>query len=171
MWEANRSALTIASGEELERFDLGDVVINGQRYTVLTGFEGSGKCWWCGGQLTGRSRQYCRGHMQPYYNHFMWQNASFQAMKRADKKCENCGASHETLKAGYSGYMRNLQVHHIVPLKGSARFFSAYNLPWNLVVLCLDCHHEIHRIMNGMSFELRRRLNEEQARKLQPVLF
>lgn len=141
MWEADRNALNICSGEELEYFGLGDVVINHTRYTILTGFEDKEhRCFWCGAELKGKAKRYCRGHMTEYYNHFRWDYASHKAHKRADYKCENCGRT---------GGGKSLEVHHIVPLKGAGRFFTAYNLPWNLIVLCHDCHQEIHAIMRN----------------------
>lgn len=45
--------------------------------------------------------------------------------------------------------MTNLQVHHIVPLNGQGRYYSAYNLPWNLIVFCTTCHLLIAAVMRG----------------------
>jgi 5-methylcytosine-specific restriction endonuclease McrA len=137
------SALEIITGAELERFNLGTVMINHTKYTVLTGYEGTGRCFWCGGVLKGKLKRYCRGHMTEYYNHFDRGYASLEARKRAGRKCENCGKPEDI-------YARrtNLEVHHIVPLKGETRYFSAFNLPWNLIILCHDCHTNLHRIMN-----------------------
>ena len=130
------SALDITSGFELERFGLGTVEIGHTTYTVLTGLEGTGKCFWCGGELKGKLKRYCRGHMIEYYRHFDWGYASNWARREANFKCQNCG------------HRGSLEVHHIVPLKGETRQFTAYNLPWNLIVLCHGCHMELHRIMN-----------------------
>lgn len=150
------SALDIRTGAELERFDLGEVVIGKHtRYQILTGYEsppqdGVRRCFWCGGALKGKLKRYCRGHMQDqYYRHFEWNTASGYALKRAGWACENCGVeeSHEVVP-GYSLTTRtNLEVHHIVPLVGARRDFSAFNLPWNLIVLCHACHLEIHAAM------------------------
>jgi len=38
-------------------------------------------------------------------------------------------------------------VHHIVPLNGGMRYFSAFNIPWNLVGLCRECHKAVHRVI------------------------
>lgn len=35
---------------------------------------------------------------------------------------------------------RHLEVHHRVPMNGEDRQYSILNLPYNLVVLCPDCH-------------------------------
>lgn len=136
------NALDIQSGQELERFDLGTVKVGGVDYQLLTGYEGNEErlCYWCGKKLTGKLKRYCYGCMTEYYNHFNWEYASFEAKKRADYQCENCGVKDPWQSS------TKLEVHHIVPLKGG-RFFSAYNLPWNLVVLCHKCHLEIHGIM------------------------
>ncbi len=179
MWETDRSALTIVSGSELELFALGMVVINRTDYTVLTGFEGRGVCFWCGGELKGKLKRYCRGHMQLYYQHFEWQSASGGALRRADFRCENCGTAQRYVENKWGQQIsNNLNVHHIVPLRGARRMFSAFNLPWNLIVLCLDCHHLIHRIMNNETAQLRRRLARIEAGReaaaalrIQPALF
>lgn len=148
----DKSALEIESGQELDKFDLGTVP-GFPRYSVLTGFEGNDNhlCWWCGSQIEGkRSKHYCNGHWPLYMRHFDWQYASKWALKRADGHCQNCFASGYYIKTldGYGNSRYSLEVHHIVPLKGGERQFTAYNLPWNLIVLCHDCHWELHRIMN-----------------------
>lgn len=142
----DRSALEIESGAELERFDLGCVLIGDREYTVLTGYEGTGRCFWCGAKLTGKLKRYCYGHMKEYYRHFEWGSAFRWALERAEDKCQNCGANQQFIQEGWSS-RTNLRVHHIVPLKGESRYFSAFNLPWNLVALCHPCHLEIHAIM------------------------
>lgn len=145
------SALRIQSGAELEHFSPATIIIHGISYIVLTGFEGTGRCFWCGGYLKGKRKRYCTGHMQLYYIHFLWTNAASWALERADHKCENCGKEREYIDWGWNGRRINLEVHHIVPLKGDRRDFSAFNLPWNLVVLCRECHLEIHRIMEAIN--------------------
>ncbi len=147
------TALEIKCGAELVEFLPREIPLKHTTYTVLTGYETeSGICFWCGKPLKRKAKHYCRGCMTQYYNHFNWSYASYEAKKRANYTCENCG------EKGRSAWRfcttpedqrTNLRVHHIVPLKGAARFFSAYNLPWNLVVLCHTCHLEIHRIMNN----------------------
>lgn len=142
------SALEIETVEELEKFDLGTVWISHTKYNVLTGYEGTGRCFWCGGELKGsKLKRYCRGHMKEYYRHFDWQSASRWAIERADHRCENCGVKEKPIEWGFNSYRINLEVHHIVPLKGNSRQFSAYNLPWNLIVLCHACHQEVHAAM------------------------
>jgi len=140
------SALEIEYAWELERFNLGTVVIKHTTYTVLTGYEGTGRCFWCGGELKGKLKRYCRGHMEEYYRHFEWGSASRWALKRAGYVCENCGVGGEYILYGLSRRY-NLEVHHIVPLNGRVRSFSAFNLPWNLIVLCHECHLAVHEAM------------------------
>ena len=139
----DKSALEIESGAELVQFDLGTVRINDTDYEVLTGYEGTGKCFWCGGYLKGKLKRYCYGHMAEYYRHFFWGSASQWALEKAEHKCQNCGKEEGRLNS-YTD-RTNLEVHHIVPLNGGSRTFSAFNLPWNLVVLCHECHVEIHK--------------------------
>ena len=132
------SALEIESGQELERFDLGTMVINHKRYTVLTGYENTDhKCFWCGEELTGKLKRYCYGHGRKYYRHFEWSSARSWCIDRQEGCCANCGE-----RGG-----RILEVHHIVPLKGELRYFTAFNLPWNLIGLCHECHQEVHAVM------------------------
>lgn len=124
------------TAQELEAFSPQSIVINHTTYIILTGFENTDhKCFWCGEELKGKLKRYCRGHMTEYYHHFAWTYASFLALKKADRKCMNCGSNHQP------------EVHHIVPLKGSRRDFSVYNLSWNLMVLCHKCHVAIHVVM------------------------
>lgn len=130
-------ALEIQSGQELERYQPNEVLIGGQAYKVLTGWEGTGRCFWCGGELKGKLRRYCYGHMKEYYRHFEWRSARNWCCERQEGLCANCGANH-----GYS-----LEVHHIVPLKGTPRYFTAFNLPWNLIGFCHECHQEVHAVM------------------------
>lgn len=162
------SALEIETVEELERFDLGTVMIGHIQYTVLTGYEGTGRCFWCGGELKGKLKRYCRGHMKEYYRHFNWQSASRWAIERSDYQCENCGMKEKTVDWGFSSYRTNLEVHHIVPLKGESRLFSAYNLPWNLIVLCHACHQEVHAAMRPPKLKPEKNILDswEEARKI-----
>ena len=154
-WTDPGGALNIRTGAELERFDLGPVLISGKRYTVLTGYEAAPVestrlCFWCGGVLKGKLKRYCSGHMKEYYNHFDWGYASTWAWKRAGHRCENCGIAEGDIPTIGRYYTRSgLEVHHIVPLKGASRQFTAYNLPWNLICLCHTCHVELHVVMNN----------------------
>ena len=143
------NALDLTCGAELERFCPCEITINHTTYTVLTGYEGQERrCFWCGGELRGKLKRYCRGHMKLYYNAFNWGYAAYEARRRADHRCENCGQAEVRVRDGRA----KLEVHHIVPLRGEPRFFSAGNLPWNLIVLCRDkCHKEIHAIMREAS--------------------
>jgi len=130
-------AFEIQSGQELERYVPNEVMISGKTYFVLTGYEGTGRCFWCGAELTGKLKRYCYGHMIEYYRYFEWPSARRWCCERQDGLCANCG-----LRLDYS-----LEVHHIVPLNGSPRYFTAFNLPWNLIGFCHDHHQEIHAVM------------------------
>lgn len=146
-WYEGGRALHIKTGDELERFDLGTVKLNHTIYNILTGYEPTGRCFWCGGVLKGKLQRYCYGHMIKYYRHFSWPSAVSWALDRASHGCENCGIKEIAVQVD-SWYTRsNLEVHHIVPLNGKSRQFTAFNLPWNLAVLCHDCHQAIHAVM------------------------
>ena len=142
------TAWDIHCGAELLTWEPQTIRIGYQNYTILTGFEGSGRCFWCGGDLEGKAKAYCRGkhHMDEYYRHFRWSYASTWAIRRAGHKCENCGK----LSGITFDVHARLEVHHIVPFAGRHRDeFSPFHLPWNLVVLCHDCHVLLHVILNG----------------------
>jgi len=143
-WVTPESALEITSVQDLLRFGMGTVTIGRQVYTVLTGLEGTGGCFWCGEELKGKLQRYCYGHMKLYYRHFEWGSAKAWCFERYGSRCANCGAAEAF---HYSSSMTNLRAHHIVPLNGQDRAFSAFNLPWNLICLCHDCHMEVHAAM------------------------
>jgi len=110
-------------------------------YKILTGWEASGKCWWCGTDFTDKhARRYCSLQCRTaYQNNFYWLWASNAALRRAKYRCQDCGTRGK----------RTLQVHHIVPLNGSDRIINALNKPENLIVLCKKCHRKRHQRVNG----------------------
>jgi len=134
-------AFEIESGQELGRFEPNQIEDWGKTYSVLTGYEGTGRCFWCGKEFDEKSkarhRHYCYGHMKEYYKHFEWLSARNWCCSRQDGLCANCDKRY-----GYS-----LEVHHIVPLNGGPRYFTAFNLPWNLIGFCHECHREVHAAM------------------------
>jgi hypothetical protein len=149
------NALDIRTGAELVKYCPAEFKLKGATYYVLTGYEappdedGVRLCFWCGQPLKGKLERYCYGHMKLYYQHFEWNTASRLAIERAGHRCQNCGVkeSRVRLHSFGSASMTNLRVHHIVPLNGSYRGFTAFNLPWNLIVFCHDCHQEVHAAM------------------------
>lgn len=151
------NALEIESGAELEKFLPDFVEINGRDYIVLTGYEGTGRCFWCGGELKGKLKRYCRGHMLEYYRHFEWSSARQWCGERQEWRCANCGKQCDA---------STLEVHHIVPLKGEKRFISAFNLPWNLIGFCHACHQEVHAAMRPPPKNRRGRDPWEEAGKV-----
>lgn len=117
--------------------DMGRLGLKNGVISRMTGLEtNSRNCWLCGAELKLRQQRYCSGHGALYHELFDWNYARACAINRV-RCCENCGSD------------ADLQVHHITPLEGRERYMSRYNLPWNLMVLCHDCHVEIHAVMNG----------------------
>ena len=115
-------------------------------FTVITGYEGTGRCFWCGDEIEGR-RRFCRGRKgcwTRYQEHFRWGYASVECLKLSGYTCANCGL--ELYPAYWKG-TRRLEIHHIIPLNGEDRTVSVYNIFWNLICLCHDCHMELHSIM------------------------
>lgn len=118
-------------------------------FTIITGFEGTGRCFWCGKDIVGR-RRFCKkgsGCWTHYQDHFVWGAAKVECLKRFDSKCANCGIEGVNLYVGDG--MINLRAHHIIPLEGEDRAVSVYNIFWNLVCLCHRCHTEIHKVMRS----------------------
>ncbi len=124
----------------------------------VTGYEETGSCAWCGGEFPDRRhRTYCSPECaQAYLGLFHWPEASKQALVRAHYKCERCGMSCQGLKyctwsnrrLWHYPYNRwNLEVHHIDPIGSNYyadRLWSLKNVPWNLLVLCKECHGIAH---------------------------
>lgn len=109
-------------------------------YQIMTGQEGTGKCWWCGGEFPDkRHRRYCSENCSDeYYRHFWWASATRWALERANHKCQECGADNS------APHYYNLVVHHIEPLNNETRFINIKNRPENLIVLCRVCHAKAH---------------------------
>ena len=116
-------------------------------YQVCTGFEGSGKCWWCGGDFPDkRQRRYCSEKCSDeYYECFYWQWAVPAAIKRAGNKCEDCGYCPQEFHYPELLDPNPLEVHHLEPLQNEPRNFNVKNRPENLIVLCRSCHGKRHR--------------------------
>ena len=137
--------------EELINWDTYQLRDSFGAFTVITGYEGTGHCFWCGKEITGR-RRYCGGRSgcwTQYQRHFAWTYASSWALRRAEHHCENCGKSVIEIEpiGGRYNERSGLEVHHIIPLNGSRRDISPYNIFWNLICLCHECHMLIHTVM------------------------
>lgn len=98
-------------------------------YTLFTGNEAPGHCFWCGAGIK-RNRRYCSDeHRDEYYKHFCWPDASRWCLERHNRTCADCGG-------------RATIAHHIEPLNGQPRLWSILNRPENLVALCASCHQK-----------------------------
>jgi len=115
---------------------------------ICTGYENQKICAMCGGQVGKRRRVYCSDKCREIYEHlFFWQTASLDAFRRADKKCQDCGRSDmEVPPVGEGSWAERsgMEVHHMMPLNGENRTWNRLNMPWNLRVLCHDCHTKQH---------------------------
>lgn len=113
-------------------------------YQILAGYEGSGKCWWCGDDFPDkRARRYCSEQCADNYRrHFYWAWAVPWALERAGYKCQECS------KRG------GLEVHHREPLSDEVRYCNIKNKPENLVVLCRQCHGKAHTTPKLTVYEL-----------------
>lgn len=137
------------SVEELLHWDWSTGRDSFGEYHIITGYEGTGGCFWCGKELEGR-RRFC-GHKSGcwtrYQEYFCWPFARNWCLKRYDYHCANCGTQEVVIFKQYGTGQSNLEVHHIIPLEGMYRAYSPYNVPWNLICLCHYCHQLIHAVM------------------------
>lgn len=62
-----------------------------------------------------------------------WGASTAFIRRRDDETCQVCGREQRTIEG-------TLNVHHIVP-----RSKGGPDVPSNLVALCQDCHHDVHR--------------------------
>lgn len=116
-------------------------------YTHFTGFEDSGVCWWCGGDLPKRKRRWCcEDHKDSYWETYNWRSASLACSRRNNNTCENC---HKHESYGYGKPLVRLEAHHIIPIGGEDRSWHELNKPDNLLCLCHECHLEVHRVMSA----------------------
>lgn len=113
------------------------------QYTVITGHEGTGRCWWCGGEFPDRrARRFCCEKCGwAYVEEFVWAYASARAV-REHPYCADCGVKRR--EGHWDTGIYTLEVHHIDPLNGEERHRSAKNRHDNLVVLCHECHMKRH---------------------------
>ncbi len=148
--------------EELIRWDVSQGKDTYGIYTIITGFEGTGGCFWCGKDLEGRRRRFCghrSGHWTLYNNHFFWGFARSECLERYDWHCANCGTEAEEIpptsylyREAYAAAQKTqLKAHHIIPLEGQPRAMSPFNIHWNLICLCHGCHLEIHALMRELT--------------------
>ena len=135
-------ALTTKANEELIHWDISTGHDSYGTYQIITGFEGTDCCFWCGKDLEGR-RRFCgqrSGCWTLYNNYFYWGFARYECLKRYDWHCANCGTEASDIPLSYLNWKADtaaqgtqLKVHHIIPLKGEARAMSPFNIYWNLM--------------------------------------
>lgn len=103
---------------------------------ILTGYEETDRCYWCGGELSSRRLCYCSIECQlNYYRNFCWIEAEHIALREAKYTCRECGERNRL----------ELEVHHIIPLNGGYRMWNVLNKQENLKVLCLECHKKYRK--------------------------
>jgi len=109
-------------------------------YSLLTGLEEPGRCFWCGIEVDARRRYCCEEHRTLYWETFAWAWASQACRRRQNELCGDCGKR------------LSLEVHHIIPLPDShwlTRAWNVLNRPENLIALCLECHLRRHAILRA----------------------
>lgn len=130
-------------------------------FHIITGYEGTGGCFWCGKDLEGKRRRYCGNRSGCWTNRtnaFYWTYARSVCLEAYDYRCANCGKSRGELDNEYARPSNRyysdiiesqMEVHHIIPLEGRMRQSSPFNLAWNLICLCHKCHQDLHLILNA----------------------
>ena len=124
--------------EELIHWDISTGHDSYGTYQIITGFEGTSGCFWCGKDLEGKRRRYC-GHRSgcwtTYQNHFFWNFTRYECFKRDNYRCANCGTEAEDIPLSYfpreaytAARETQLEAHHIIPLEGRSREMSPFNL-------------------------------------------
>lgn len=99
-----------------------------------------GRCYWCGQQLTGRRRSFCKDeHRYFYWYWFSWETIRERVYIRDNGSCQNCGDKESSF-----------EVDHI---KAIALGGENWNLD-NLQLLCINCHKlktrkDIYKINNS----------------------
>jgi len=131
------------------------------KFSIITGFEGQGGCFWCGKPFpsSNYARRYCpeKSHgdyisCSRFYNlFFWWSDASRWALRRYGYRCAFCGEEEKEVQLDRYHFRTNLEVHHIIPLEGSKRVVTPYNVWWNLLPLCVKCH----KIVTKLLFEIK----------------
>ncbi len=130
-------------------------------FHIITGYEGSGGCFWCGRDLAGKRRRFCGGRSgcwTAYAHQFYWTYARSECLKAYDHRCANCGKSGGELYNEYAPQPNryfpdiiasHIEVHHIIPLEARIRQPSPFNTQWNLIALCHGCHQELQLLLNA----------------------
>jgi hypothetical protein len=124
-------------------------------FTIITGYEGQGGCFFCGSPFPpGRPRRFCSAREKKdeyscgdlYNFFFVWNFAKAWCAHRAGHKCAFCGKEEDDIWYGgehnNERHKSNMQTHHIIPILGRVRWASPYNVPWNLLYLCTE-HHKL----------------------------
>jgi len=150
-WYEQRKFIEIISmgdGEGIDRWG---------RFYALTGFEEQGKCFWCGDPAKYR---YCSSnHRGLYTKHFHWRQAKQWCYERFGEICVLCGIEkkYKIIDAYDQSYYSSIdklviEIHHIIPLKGTERVWSILNHPDNLIPLCSSCHISVHYKIDLIEF-------------------
>lgn len=158
------------------------------RYSICSGHEAPGKCFWCGAEVKGR--RFCafigpvKSYLDPYthkwrqdeqpqpycsfqyWRHFGWNSASAWCWEKADGKCQECGTYTEP---------PSRRTHHIQPLNGQPRSVSILNRPENLSPLCAHHHGLAHAAQTSTALKKAhaqaRAIRDRQARQGKPAVF
>ena len=129
-----------------QRMNMGDI--------SFAGHEHQGGCWFCGGDLPKRRRNWCCDeHSRQYLKTYFYPVAANACLHRAGQTCENCHRSNsiifqEIRATGSNLYTdTQIEIHHIIPLEGEERTWNILNNQDNLMALCHQCHLQVHAAM------------------------
>ena len=110
-------------------------------------YEKENQCPWCGKPVKNKRRRYCSDECRERFQYFtVWNRGrdpySLRILYRDNFTCQKCG-KFLAMKNEYNMYIPidcGAEVHHIVPVADGGG-----DEPSNLITLCTDCHHEIHK--------------------------
>lgn len=91
---------------------------------------------WMSEQRSGDGNPMWRGGKRRYYGP-NWIQSRSKVIERDNEECQLCGT---TRNDHYDKYGRDLDVHHITPLREFEDDYESANRSENLVTLCRQCH-------------------------------
>ena len=109
------------------------------RYICFSDLPPTGKCYNCGGELTGRQTKYCSSKCsREFYEHNDIQAIKRRLIKERGEKCEHCGE------------ITYLELHHLKPISQGGELFNDDNL----ILLCHECHKLYHKRLRAKTKQL-----------------
>lgn len=128
--------MTQMNGEKMEKtYPIAPVQIKFTRQSRFP--EQHGHCFWCGAELKGRRKAYCRdSHRRNYYKRYTWEGVREYIYKREKGICQDCKELTFFKQQGGSDLDLSAEIDHIIPISKGGVFWD-YD---NLILYCHKCH-------------------------------